>query len=699
MNISEGSQDNGVPEPIYAFGGFRLDPARRMLSTGDRGEPVALKPKQLDTLLCLVRNRGQLLDKARLLREVWPRLVVEENNLNQAISALRRALGESPGDHRYIVTVPGRGYKFVAHVRAITAVDDGHSIAPARNMETPRLAILPFRNLSPDPADEFFTDGLYEEMVSALVRQTGIEIVSRTTMMAYRNLPVPALELAASLGVSHVMEGSVRRQRDTVRMTLQLTDAHNGLHVWSGKYDRTLGDSLALQEEVAAEVAARVTERIAPRTERQSVPTVDPEAYDLYLKALVGRQRLNAFSPSADLRDVEELLDRAIARDPAFTLAYVQRAGIRQAVFAWNHDASGQQVERIHRDLAAAHRLSPDNPQVRAAEAQYRHWVELDLARSLQAHADADVLGLADPIWLATRAGVLARMGRLEEAVRINTRLAELDPGNPFLLTFSALCLHVNGDSAAALRVLARGLEFSPRSPVLSLQRAQIIFAAAGRTDVWRDALAIHGPELDEVTRLDQQFALLRLEGRYDEIRTLPGDSTQNSVRVHPGISPFLGVGQRPVAEYRGWTELLLGNAGNAARAGAAVLEHVSRRRETPWNRWFLRLLAAQGHAFSGHGERAVTTAEEALSLMPQSRDALYWTGVAATAAAICGWCSAQDRAVQLLEELAAARPGPGPAWISRDPLHAVPLAANPAFRALQQRLEERLAVAAASTY
>jgi TolB-like protein/DNA-binding winged helix-turn-helix (wHTH) protein len=271
-----------------------------------------LSPRAFDTLLYLVEHPNELIDKQTLMRAVWPDAIVEENNLNRHILSVRRALGETPDDHRFVVTVQGRGFQFVApvkHGRATSRPGTADTITPPNPHETsrralrswalvvpalvlaaglvwsfvhpaaqgagpavavaspgkPRLAVLPFQTLSEDSASTVLTDGLYEEIVSTLAeRIPAVDVVSRTTMMSYRAGPPKSIAvIARELGASYVMEGSVRREAKRIRLTLQLIDARNDGHLWSASYDRTLTDELTLETQVADVVAEQVSTAVA----------------------------------------------------------------------------------------------------------------------------------------------------------------------------------------------------------------------------------------------------------------------------------------------------------------------------------------------------------------------------------------------------------------------------------------------------
>jgi len=258
MNQSE-------PRAIYLFGDFELDVSHCQLRTR-AGTPVALASRAFDTLCCLIEHRGELVTKATLMQAVWPGMVVEENNLSQNVSALRRALGEGKGEQRYIVTVPGRGFRFVCQAVALTADRRAHlpfSRAPAR---APRLAVLPLDNLSLDPANASFADGLHAEILATLAHHArGMDVISRTTMSAYRDQPRPVSRLVQELSATHGLEGSVRREAGQVRVVLQLIDAASDRPTWTRTFDRSVSDALALQSDLAREVVAALCYGVAPR--------------------------------------------------------------------------------------------------------------------------------------------------------------------------------------------------------------------------------------------------------------------------------------------------------------------------------------------------------------------------------------------------------------------------------------------------
>src|SRR6476619_3512464 len=307
---------NGPPGHVYEFGDFHVDAEKRLLWRGDA--PVPLTPRVFETLLYMVEHHDTVLDKERLMEAVWPDSIVEENNLTQNISTLRRVFGETPGSHHYIVTVPGRGYRFVAHVKTcepssatendrtegaapITHTKHRSSFTPillptaavlavgvalvffwrSRTQNSPAasvatssakitlpeksIAVLPFANLSDDKENAFFTEGVQDDILTALAKFADLKVISRTSVATYVAGPRRNLrELGQDLGVANVLEGSVRRAGGKVRVTAQLIETRTNTHLWAETYDRDLADVFAIQSDIAQRIATSLEAKLAP---------------------------------------------------------------------------------------------------------------------------------------------------------------------------------------------------------------------------------------------------------------------------------------------------------------------------------------------------------------------------------------------------------------------------------------------------
>ncbi len=353
---------------IFEFGGFRLDVAQRQLLASD-GTHIDLPSRAFDLLLYVVERPGELLDKSTLLKGVWPTTVVEESNLSQSIFALRRALGDTAHEHRFIVTVPGRGYQFVAPVRMEFARGDEESTsdpAPAPSISRFRerrglwiasaiaalalvglmtwlfwphadapdsrasvsagiaspqtIAILPFADLSPARDMEYFTDGMAEELMNSLARGGSLRVIGRGSAFAFKGTNQDARSIGEKLKVDSILEGSVRKSGERIRISARLVRTHDGFSLWSETYDRKLDDVLDIQSAIAGEVAAALSPVVHPVTDEYQ--TRSPEAYNAYLR---GIHFLRRWSAPGLLRARDELR-RAVELDPQFALAHARLA-------------------------------------------------------------------------------------------------------------------------------------------------------------------------------------------------------------------------------------------------------------------------------------------------------------------------------------------------------------------------------------
>ena len=246
--------------------------------------------------------------------------------------------------------------------------------------ERPGLAVLPFANLSPDPENAYFADGLHEEILAALARAGGLRVISRTSVQGYRDSDRNLREIADALDVALILEGSVRRVGDDLRLTLQLIDGRSDQHVWTETYDRKVENALELQKVVALQVVSELGASLSP-TERRLIehasPSV-PEAYDRYLHAFA----LYAADPNQ--HEIERLLNETLALDPAFALAYALRAKTRFHIAPFDDDARDRLNEAARTDIERALALQPDLPEALAARGLYHAWVSFDPARGLE---------------------------------------------------------------------------------------------------------------------------------------------------------------------------------------------------------------------------------------------------------------------------------------------------------------------------
>jgi TolB-like protein len=430
---------------LWEFDCYRVDFARRLLLRG--GELVQLPAKALDILLVLIQRRREVVTKEDLIKAVWPDAFVEEGNLSQSIHVLRRALGESVEEHRYIVTVPGRGYRFVADVREIREIKgDPASSLPASSLPSRvMLAVLPFEDMSRQKGEEYFSDGLTEEMITQLGRMNPewLGVIARTSAMHYKDCDKTVQQIGCELGVSYVLEGSVRRVGRRVRVTAQLIQVADQTHVWAESYDRELGNILALQNDVACAIADEIRIKLTPqeRARLGKVRPVNPEAYEAYLK---GRYFWNKRTKEALEKSIH-WFERAIEKDPDYASAY---AGLADSYCLLANTAFGA--------------LPPKEAFSKARVATLK---ALEIDKTLaEAHASLAQLDLYEFDWLA--------------AERELRRSIELNPGFAVAHHWYALYLSAKGRFKEALAEANRAYGLDPLSVIINRDLGLIYYYA-----------------------------------------------------------------------------------------------------------------------------------------------------------------------------------------------------------------------------
>jgi TolB-like protein len=443
---------------IYEFGGFRLDPERQLL-TARNGTPITLPPRAFDLLVHLVERHGQLAEKGALMKAIWPNVVVEDNNLSQHLSTLRQALGDGREGRRYIVTVPGRGYRFVADVQARRvgvspqlAVEPRRGVEPAHRESAPpaSVAVLPFANVSGEPEKEYFGDGMAEEILHLLSRVPGLKVPARTSSFAYKGKSVHVREVARDLGVTTVLEGSVRSSGDRIRVNAQLVDAETGYQIWSESLERKFEEVFALQDEIANAIVQSLRAHLKLPLEGvvNAAPlTKDVEAYRFYLQAVSLGSRA---TPQSVTRAIE-LLQRATARDPGFARAWALMAMLGMNLKLWGLP---HELAQVQRDAEEALHLDPGLAEAQSALAMVqitrRQWLEADAHfRAAFVLARTDALGA--PFAYHYSVYLTAALGYVRETVERLGELYRLSPASPLIVgVFGAAQLGLALDANAA---------------------------------------------------------------------------------------------------------------------------------------------------------------------------------------------------------------------------------------------------------
>lgn len=413
----------------YKFGEFILDEETGVLFHG--AQPTMLGQRAIALLTLLLKHPGMPVSKEALIEAAWPGLAIADNNLTVQIAALRRTLSREPGSAEWIETMPRRGYRFVGPVAAAGHTSYSKSSEPGLELEVsdkPSIAVLPFTNMSDDPEQEYLVDGITEEIITALSKWPSFLVIARNSCFTYKGRVVDMKQIGQELGVRYLLEGSVRRAGDRLRITGQLVEASTRAHLWADRFEGTMDDVFELQDMVTEQVVGMMAPKLEQAEIAQSMrKTENLLAYDYYLRGL---DRFNAGTDEANSQAIE-LFEKAISLDPNFAYAYAMAAmchGVRRA-------SGGRLAER---DV------------VRAVELATRS-VELN-------KFDAHTLGCAGFVLMHLAEQFERGASLTEQAVRIN-------PNNSRAWLWSAFANLWAGEHVTAKQCFERSIRLNPYEP------------------------------------------------------------------------------------------------------------------------------------------------------------------------------------------------------------------------------------------
>ncbi|WP_198374455.1 winged helix-turn-helix domain-containing protein [Neoroseomonas rubea] len=449
--------DEAKGGPALRIGGVTLDTARGCLRGAD-GAEIALAPKPFDLLVLLARNPGRTLSKDALLDAVWPGVHVTEDSLVQAVRTARRAIGDEEG--RVLRSVPRRGY--LLETTAEPAPPPPAAAPAITPLDRPALAVLPFANLSSDAEQEYFSDGITDELITQLSRARWFYVIARNSSFTYKGRAVDPRQVGRDLGVRYVLEGSVRRAAGRVRIACQLIDAETGHQLWAERFDSTLDDIFELQDRVAEAVAGAIEPSLqhAEIRRAQTKPTGSLTAYDLLLQAMYWQR--------TQMREGNEkalcLLREAVQLDPEFALGKAQLANMTafMTVNTWADEAIQEEGARCARAAVAS---TWDDPLALALAAHALAFYGADHSTARAAAARAQVLNPNSAV-IAACAGWVYNFNSEPrvalEAFQHALRLSPLDP--TIERTYAGLSsVHVAfGDYASALEWAERSVQVAP---------------------------------------------------------------------------------------------------------------------------------------------------------------------------------------------------------------------------------------------
>jgi TolB-like protein/DNA-binding winged helix-turn-helix (wHTH) protein/Flp pilus assembly protein TadD len=520
------------------------------------GQPVTLPPKDLETLLVLVERAGHIVEKEELLEKVWPGVFVEEGNLARHIFNLRQVLGDSPDGRKYIETIPKRGYRFVAAVRverepttpypstvqvseqaqsavsrsqkralwvwplalsvlAVTGILIGRHFWQSRNASPQRamLAVLPFVNLSGDEHEDYFADGLTEEMIAQLgqLQPAQLGVIARTSTVRYKNTKETAAQIARELGVGYLLEGSVRRGGDRVRVTAQLIHAAEQTHLWAETYERPLTDVLSIQREIAEKITHSLSIQLLPAATSVSANSrVNLESHDKYL---LGLHELGEDTRESVNRAIQ-YFQEAIALDPKDARLYAALAAAYDAATTY-YSSPAEVMPRAKKAAQRAAELDPNlaSGHVRlgyvrlffdwdwpAAEREYRRALDINpslpeaqlgyanylatLGRFDEALSRVQQAYLFDPLALESRNEALwiyYFSGRMPETLEQAQKTIELEPAAGLPHAILAMAYAQMGKRPETLQAAENAIRLANSPSIITTTAAALAHVGQGR--------------------------------------------------------------------------------------------------------------------------------------------------------------------------------------------------------------------------
>ena len=540
--------------------------------------------------------------------------------------------------------------------------------------DAPAIAVLPFENLSTDPENAFFTDGLHDTVIGHLSRVSGLKVISRTSVMPYRGKQENLRRIGRKLGANHILEGSVQRAGGRVRVTAQLIETDTDTHVWSHEYDSELKDVFTVQADIARSVAAAVNAKLTPQEEAriEAIPTTNQAAYDLYLKAVLTERRSDA--KPEEVHEAIAQLDRAVVLDPQFGLAYALLAHLHDALYWAGIDPSDGRRKRVGKNADTALRINPNLVEAHVAKALFHYHgsrnyeaalAELEIARGL-APGNAKVHFWLGPIY--------RRQGRWDEALASLDKATALDPMNASFQVDRAGTLQMMRRYGEARQGFEKIAALEPDNHFVPVIMAYNELFATGSLAPMEQAVAKLPPGFDpNCQATGMRVGLALLQRRFTDAAVL-GTACKET------ILPASGGGQIPL-EYLAAQVKWLATRKPPAEAEKArvILERMLAERPEMAE---TRMQLAGVFLMLGKHERAIAEAERAVADLPMSRDALAGADLRRNAAEVYANAGATDRAIAELEELMRVPNGGHVNQMRIDPF-LDPLRGNPRFEKL----------------
>ncbi len=445
-------------EAGFTVGKWRVLPHRNTISHD--GDEKHLENRLMATLLFLAEHEGSTVTREQFFESVWRGRVVNEEALSRAISLLRTALDDHAHAPEYIQTIPGVGYRLIAQLARNNNVNQGTS--PVRQVDDNSIAVLPFVNLSKDPDNEYFSDGISEEILNSLANVKQFKVAGRTSSFYFKGQTGNITEIAQRLGVASILEGSVRRSGARVRITAQLINAADGFHLWSKTFDRELDDIFAIQDEIATAVADALQIQLLGGADKQwSVGgTKNPDAYNAYL---LGVHYINRGHHKDALQHAVNSFQQAVDIDPMYAKAYAGLASAWSSMITNSY--AGYDDGNAERAISKALELAPDLADGWVTKAFHLLTMQMDIHGALAATSTALELSPGNAGVQVEYARIKCYLGHRDESIAAARKALELEPVSVFFNHFLAHVLYFSRKYDEAISAFQHVLDMDPHYP------------------------------------------------------------------------------------------------------------------------------------------------------------------------------------------------------------------------------------------
>jgi TolB-like protein/tetratricopeptide (TPR) repeat protein len=469
---------------VFQFNQFILDTDRYCLSRAC--EQVPVEPRTFDLLVYLIENRNRVVTRNELLESLWKGKVVSDAALSASLKDARRAVGDSGTRQQILKTIHGRGYQFIAHVteseidnppdKTIQGIVNQVLVLP----EKPSIAVLPFANMSDDPEQEYFVDGITDEIITGLSKVPGLFVIAYNSTMVYKGQAVDVKQVGRELGVRYVLEGGIRKTGGQIRMSAQLIDASTGLHLWAERYQRELNDIFAVQDEISHKVIVELQIKLVTgeRSRPWATGTSSVKAWELITRA----KSLVEKHVRDDAMLARQLAIEALSLDDKYSAAWTMLGWSYWEEASWEWARNPELSMQKAYEAAQKALENPDYPGSYALLG-YVHLARNESDQAIAMCEKATEAGPSDASALALLGSMLIDLGRVQEGIQKLQRAIRLCPFPPaWYLSCLGAGYHLLGDNDSAISILELAAQREPESVLSHIWLASALIEV-GRLD------------------------------------------------------------------------------------------------------------------------------------------------------------------------------------------------------------------------